>query len=164
MINNEIEISFDNFSAFSLQYRDLSQRQALFTELSTFFTLDDIRLATELGDQNLAIIMWLSRQLYKRKKKTKKKYKDKLIKSLSVSSPNFSHSFSDNNNQSPPLDTSQNGSVTRNNTRYQGPNDVPQQQQTSRKRKAQMLPRENSSQECTEEKDPPHTQTTTIST
>src|SRR5438067_1462999 len=137
MINNEIEISFDNFSSFCDQYRDLSQRQALFTKLSTFFTLDDFRLATELGDQNLATIMWLSRQLYKRKKKTKKKYKEKLIKSLSVSSSNFSHSFSNNNNQSAPLDTSQYGSVTHNNTRYQGLNDV--LQQTPRKRKAQTL-------------------------
>src|SRR6266498_2818619 len=103
---NEIEFSFDNFSSFGVQYRDLSQRQVLFTKLSTFFTLDDITLANELGDQNLATIIWLSRQLYKRKKKTKKKYKDKLINSLSNSSPNFSFSLSDNNNQSAPSDAS----------------------------------------------------------
>ena len=138
MTNNEIEISFDNFSSFSDQYRDLSLRQDLFSKLSTFFTLDDIRLATELGDQNLATIMWLSRQLYKRKKKTKKKYKEKLIKSLSFSSPNFSHSFSNHNNQSAPLDTSQYGSVTLSITRNLDQNDV--LQQTPRKRKAQTVP------------------------
>src|SRR6266498_4933019 len=94
MNNNEIEISFDNFSSFSDQYRDLTKRQELFNKLSNFFSLDDIRLATELGDQNLATVIWLTRLLYKRKKKTKKKYKEKLINFL----PNFSPNFFDNNN------------------------------------------------------------------
>ncbi|CAB4394083.1 unnamed protein product [Rhizophagus irregularis] len=53
---------FSDFSVFHNLYLDIDRRTKFFLKLKPFLLMDDLELATKLGDIHLAIILYLGRQ------------------------------------------------------------------------------------------------------
>ncbi len=77
---------FNNFSNFNNLFSNREKRINFFSSIEPLLTPNDLDLATRHRDKHLAIVLWIGRNHYKMKKKTKEKILSNLI-SKDISSP-----------------------------------------------------------------------------